>query len=81
MEQAEALLLVTEWPEFAGLDLVDLASRMKSKVLVDGRNLFDPEAARAAGFKQVIQTGENVADLRSYLKTSSFGAALLFSSN
>jgi UDPglucose 6-dehydrogenase len=49
-EQADALLLVTEWPEFAKLDLADLAARMKTPVLVDGRNLFNPEAARAAGF-------------------------------
>jgi UDPglucose 6-dehydrogenase len=49
-EQADALLLVTEWAEFAELDLADLATRMKTPVLVDGRNLFSPEAARAAGF-------------------------------
>ncbi len=50
VEQADALLLVTEWPEFASLNLGDLACRMKTAVLVDGRNLFSPEAARAAGF-------------------------------
>jgi UDPglucose 6-dehydrogenase len=50
VEQADALLLVTEWPEFAGLDLADLAARMKTPILVDGRNLFSPAAARAAGF-------------------------------
>jgi UDPglucose 6-dehydrogenase len=49
-EQADALLLVTEWEEFADLDLADLAARMKTRVLVDGRNLFSPEAAAAAGF-------------------------------
>jgi UDPglucose 6-dehydrogenase len=49
-EHADALLLVTEWPEFAELDLADLAKRMTTPVLVDGRNLFKPEAARAAGF-------------------------------
>ena len=49
-EQADAVLLVTEWPEFGLLDLADLAKRMKTAVLVDGRNQFSPEAARAAGF-------------------------------
>jgi UDPglucose 6-dehydrogenase len=49
-DQADALLLVTEWPEFGRLDLADLATRMKTRVLVDGRNLFNPELARAAGF-------------------------------
>jgi UDPglucose 6-dehydrogenase len=49
-EHADALVLVTEWPEFAGLNLKDLAERMNNPVLVDGRNLFHPEKARDAGF-------------------------------
>jgi len=49
-DQADALLLVTEWPEFAELNLMELASRMKTAVLVDGRNLFSPDEARKAGF-------------------------------
>ncbi len=48
--KADALVLVTEWPEFKLLDLTDLASRMAHPVLVDGRNLFDPDTARRAGF-------------------------------
>jgi UDPglucose 6-dehydrogenase len=50
-EHADALVLVTEWPEFAGLNLKQLASRMNKAVLIDGRNLFQPELARAAGFE------------------------------
>lgn len=49
-EHADALVLVTEWPEFADLSLHDLAGRMNNPVLVDGRNLFSPELARQAGF-------------------------------
>jgi len=49
-EHADALVLVTEWPEFADLNLSDLAARMNNPVLVDGRNLFVPEKAREAGF-------------------------------
>ncbi len=49
-QEADALVLVTEWKEFAGLDLRALARRMARAILVDGRNLFDPEAARQAGF-------------------------------
>ena len=49
-QDADALLLVTEWKEFARLDLAGLAQRMARPILVDGRNLFDPEAARQAGF-------------------------------
>ena len=49
-EEADALVLVTEWMQFARLDLADLAKRMARAILVDGRNLFDPETARQAGF-------------------------------
>ena len=49
-QDADALVLVTEWKQFAGLDLAGLAKRMARAILVDGRNLFDPEAARQAGF-------------------------------
>ncbi len=50
-EHADAIVLVTEWPEFSDLNLADLASRMNSAVLIDGRNLFHPEKARLAGFE------------------------------
>jgi UDPglucose 6-dehydrogenase len=48
--EADALVLVTEWSEFRQLDLADLARVMVRPVLVDGRNLFSPAAAIAAGF-------------------------------
>jgi UDPglucose 6-dehydrogenase len=47
---ADALVIVTEWPEFAALDLASLAKSMVRPVMIDGRNLFDPATARAAGF-------------------------------
>ena len=49
-QDADALVLVTEWQQFAHLDLGRLAKCMTRAILVDGRNLFDPEAARQAGF-------------------------------
>src|SRR3954466_12526648 len=49
VEGADAVVLVTEWPEFAELDLSTLAGSMRGELLVDGRNLFDPAAVRAAG--------------------------------
>ena len=49
-EDADALVLVTEWPEFRTLDLEMLAGMMEQAILVDGRNLFDPQQARDAGF-------------------------------
>jgi len=47
---ADALVLVTEWREFRNLDLGKLARSMATPVLVDGRNLFHPRIAMAAGF-------------------------------
>ena len=47
---ADALVVVTEWKEFRDLDLPALAGVMASAILVDGRNLYDPERACAAGF-------------------------------
>jgi len=49
-EGAEALVLVTDWPEYRRLDLVRLAKLMRTPVLLDGRNVFDPNEARTAGF-------------------------------
>ena len=50
-ENADAIVLVTEWAEFAKLNLAAMALRMNRAVLIDGRNLFQPEAAIAAGFE------------------------------
>ena len=49
-EGADALVLATEWPEYRHLDLKRLAQSMRTPVLLDGRNLFDPTEARKAGF-------------------------------
>jgi UDPglucose 6-dehydrogenase len=46
---ADAVVLVTEWPEFGELDLAAVAGAMRGSLLVDGRNFIDPEAARSAG--------------------------------
>jgi UDPglucose 6-dehydrogenase len=50
VNKADAVVLVTEWPEFKQLNLQEMAGKMAHVVLIDGRNLFDPEAARKAGF-------------------------------
>ncbi|HLN00032.1 MAG TPA: UDP-glucose/GDP-mannose dehydrogenase family protein [Bryobacteraceae bacterium] len=47
---ADAVVLVTEWDEFRHVDLEQIAHLMHQPVLVDGRNLYDPETARNAGF-------------------------------
>jgi UDPglucose 6-dehydrogenase len=46
---ADAVVLVTEWPEFRELDLEGVASAMRGSLFVDGRNFIDPDAAAAAG--------------------------------
>jgi UDPglucose 6-dehydrogenase len=48
-EGADAVVLVTEWPEFAELDLRELARTMRGDLLIDGRNFLDPDAVGAAG--------------------------------
>jgi UDPglucose 6-dehydrogenase len=47
---ADALVVVTEWDEFRRLDLPALAEAMTTAILVDGRNIFTPDEAIAAGF-------------------------------
>ena len=49
VRDADAAVLVTEWPEFAGLDWAALAKLMSTALVVDGRNFLDAEAIRAAG--------------------------------
>jgi UDPglucose 6-dehydrogenase len=46
---ADAVVLVTEWPEFLALDWRAVAEAMAGIVVIDGRNALDPAAVRAAG--------------------------------
>jgi UDPglucose 6-dehydrogenase len=48
---AEALIIATEWPEFAAIDLTELRDAMHTPFIFDGRNLLDPSAALAYGFQ------------------------------
>ena len=47
---ADALLILTEWEEFASLDLRELNSRLRYPIVIDGRNLYDPAVMLANGF-------------------------------
>ena len=49
LEGADAVVLVTEWPEFAELDWADVARRMRGRLLIDGRNFLDAARLRSAG--------------------------------
>ncbi len=48
--QADAVVVMTEWDEFKNIDLADVAARVNAQILVDARNILDPEALRANGF-------------------------------
>jgi UDPglucose 6-dehydrogenase len=50
MEGADAVALLTEWNEFRGLDLTRVKSLLKAPVMVDLRNVYNPEEMKAAGF-------------------------------
>ena len=47
---ADAAVIVTEWAELRELPREEVRSAMRNPLIVDGRNLLDPERARAAGF-------------------------------
>jgi UDPglucose 6-dehydrogenase len=51
---ADAVVLVTEWPEFSEIDWNEAANRMSGTLVVDGRNFLDREAIEAAG---LVYTG------------------------
>jgi len=48
---ADALIVVTEWQEFRSPDFGELRARLKSPLIFDGRNLYDPAVVRAAGLE------------------------------
>ncbi|HET9094317.1 MAG TPA: UDP binding domain-containing protein, partial [Solirubrobacteraceae bacterium] len=50
VRDADAIVLVTEWPEFAELDWADVASVARGRLIIDGRNFLDGAAVRDAGF-------------------------------
>src|SRR5437773_2591355 len=47
---ADAVLILTEWEEFAVLDLKRLREELKYPIIIDGRNLYDPDVMAAHGF-------------------------------
>jgi len=50
MEDADAVVLLTEWNEFRNISPQKLASAMRGRVMLDLRNVYDPAAMREAGF-------------------------------
>jgi UDPglucose 6-dehydrogenase len=48
---ANALLILTEWDEFRQMDLERVKSLMANPIIIDGRNIFDPDKVRQLGFE------------------------------
>jgi UDPglucose 6-dehydrogenase len=51
LQNADALVIVTEWKEFRSPDFDHIKSTLKSPVIFDGRNLYDPSFVRGMGFE------------------------------
>ncbi|HUB35627.1 MAG TPA: UDP-glucose/GDP-mannose dehydrogenase family protein, partial [Solirubrobacteraceae bacterium] len=49
LAEADAAVLVTEWPQFLALDWREVAGAMRGNLVIDGRNALDGTALRAAG--------------------------------
>jgi len=58
---AHALVILTEWPEFAATDLTQVATLMTGRVIVDTRNIVSADAALSAGFRY-LATGRQTRD-------------------
>ncbi len=52
-DNADAVVLMTEWNQYRALDLGRLAAKMRQKIFVDLRNVYEPEKLKAKGFKYV----------------------------
>jgi UDPglucose 6-dehydrogenase len=48
---ADAAVVVTEWPEIRNLDWTGAAAKMRTRLVIDGRNVLDPDVLRALGFE------------------------------
>jgi UDPglucose 6-dehydrogenase len=51
--QAQALLVLTDWPEYRKLDWSRICREMEVPLVIDGRNLLDPQQLRQAGFEYI----------------------------
>jgi UDPglucose 6-dehydrogenase len=56
-QNADALVLLTEWNEFRALDLKRLARRMTTPTMADLRNIYSARDARRAGFSRYVSVG------------------------
>lgn len=52
-EQADCLVIVTEWDEFRYMDLQKIKNIMTNQIIIDGRNIYDPKEATEKGFRYI----------------------------
>jgi UDPglucose 6-dehydrogenase len=53
LQGAEALIILTEWDEFREPDFAKMKSLMKQRIIIDGRNIYDPVEMEQLNFKYV----------------------------
>lgn len=68
MGGADALVVLTDWAEFAELDLLEIKRRLARPLVLDGRNLFDREAMRDAGLTYICVGRPSSASVPSKLR-------------
>ena len=51
LDGADCLVIITEWKEFRSPDFDDIKRRLRTPVIIDGRNLFDPAMVRSFGLE------------------------------
>ena len=51
VKEANATLVVTEWDEFRNLDFKRIKKLMANPIIIDGRNVFNPDEVRQLGFE------------------------------
>ena len=52
-KNSDALVIVTEWHEFEVMDLGRIKKLMNTPLIIDGRNIFDPQKMKEAGFRYI----------------------------
>ena len=52
-KNSDALIIITEWPEFRELDLREIKSLMKNPLIIDGRNIYNPQELKKHGFAYI----------------------------
>jgi UDPglucose 6-dehydrogenase len=57
---AECLIILTEWDEFKALDFSRIKTLLKRPLIVDGRNIYEPEAMKKSGFTYISIGRKNV---------------------